>query len=362
MPPQHLLVDISAHGFGHLAQTAPVLNALRLRMPDLQLTICSGLSQEQLSLRIHAPFTYLPGASDFGLCMQNAMDVDVPESIKRYQVFHAHWDHALAEYAQKITRIKADLILANISYLALAAAQRAQVPALAMCSLNWFDIVTPYASTSSTFTEIQRQMLAAYNSAAVFLRLTPGMPMPHIQHLTAIGPIATQGKKNRDLLHTKLGIASSQQLILVAMGGLPMPLPKTWPELPGYHWIVPREASLQREDMACLESIDMPFSDVLASCDCVLTKSAYGVFVEATLCDTPVIYVERPDWPEEVCLVDWLKQNHRSRRISREQFEQGTFGSTIHALLQAPRMMPILPTGIDQAVQQLEIQFSQLRK
>jgi hypothetical protein len=30
----HLFVDISAHGFGHLAQVAPVLNALGRRLPN----------------------------------------------------------------------------------------------------------------------------------------------------------------------------------------------------------------------------------------------------------------------------------------------------------------------------------------
>jgi hypothetical protein len=31
----HLLVDISAHGLGHLAQTAPVIEALQARVPEL---------------------------------------------------------------------------------------------------------------------------------------------------------------------------------------------------------------------------------------------------------------------------------------------------------------------------------------
>jgi len=39
---RHLLVDISFHGFGHLSQTAPVLNALRRLIPDLRLTVRSA--------------------------------------------------------------------------------------------------------------------------------------------------------------------------------------------------------------------------------------------------------------------------------------------------------------------------------
>jgi len=51
----HLLVDISAHGLGHLAQTAPVLDALASRLPTMRLTVRSALTRQQLARRIGAP-------------------------------------------------------------------------------------------------------------------------------------------------------------------------------------------------------------------------------------------------------------------------------------------------------------------
>ena len=42
---KHLFVDISSHGFGHLAQVAPILTALRAQLPALQLTIRCGLPE-----------------------------------------------------------------------------------------------------------------------------------------------------------------------------------------------------------------------------------------------------------------------------------------------------------------------------
>jgi len=291
--------------------------------------------------------------------MKNAIDVDVPDSIARYQAFHANWDKHVREYAQQISASKPDLVLANISYLALAAAQKAQVPALAMCSLNWLDIFFPYAPSSPLMAKIHAQMLDAYNSAATFLRLTPGMIMPEIQHLREIGPIASRGTANPGQLRATLGLASTERLILFAMGGIPMQLPDAWPVLPGHKWIVPREAALQREDMIALDSLTMDFHDVLASCDCVFTKSAYGVFVEATACGTPVLYVGRPDWPEESCLVSWLKQHNLAQGITRAQFAQGTFENALSALLQQPRATPLTPTGIHEAAVFIQSQLAQ---
>jgi len=39
----HLVVSISCHGFGHVAQTAPILNLLHERMPHLRLTVRSAV-------------------------------------------------------------------------------------------------------------------------------------------------------------------------------------------------------------------------------------------------------------------------------------------------------------------------------
>lgn len=44
----HLLATIYAHGFGHLGQSAPVLNALRRRLPALHLTVASTLPEARL--------------------------------------------------------------------------------------------------------------------------------------------------------------------------------------------------------------------------------------------------------------------------------------------------------------------------
>ena len=348
--PYHLLVDISSHGFGHLAQTAPVLNALQARRPALRVTLRSGLPSALLQQHIAGTFTHINQASDFGLCMHSAVDVDVPSSIRQYQDFHAQWEAHLSAYVQQLQELQPDLLLANISYLALAAAQQARIPAMAMCSLNWMDIFFPYVAGNDDLSKIRLQMLAAYNSASTFLRLTPGMAMPDIQHIRDIGPIARCGKHDPVKLREELGLDATVKLVLVAMGGLPMRLPSTWPELPEVRWIVPAAAALPRADMIQLESIAMCFSDILASCDCVCTKSGYGTFVEATLSSTPVLYLKRPDWPEESSLLTWLKQHNQAQGMQRQEFEQGLFKNKLFELLHSTPKSAPSALGIDEAV------------
>jgi hypothetical protein len=359
----HLFIDISAHGFGHMAQTAPVLNALRARLPDLQLTIRCGLPRECLALRIEGAFEHIPSASDFGLSMKSALDVDRPASLARYRAFHADWDVQVNEYAQLLAQHRPDWMLANISYLALAAAERARVPATALCSLNWAEIFYPYCADAPDAGPIRARMLAAYRCAEAFLRITPGMDMPGLNNLIPIGPIARQGRNRRAELHRALGLHANARLVLVAMGGMPLRLtPMTWPHHPDLLWVAPQSTGMQRTDVISLESIDMDFSDLIASCDCVMTKSGYGTFVEAAAAGTPLLYVERPDWPEEPCLVAWLHQHQRAAGISREQFEHGDFGEAIWDRACGARPAPIAPTGIEQAAGHLLARLQSTRK
>lgn len=348
----HLFVDISSHGFGHLAQTAPVLNALRQRLPELELTLRCGLPRERIARRIHGEFTHLAEASDFGLVMKSALEVDVPASLAAYREFHADWDARVAREAELLAKLAPDLVLSNVSYLALAGAKRAGIPSLALCSLNWAGIAAPYFRDAPDFAAIHAQMLAAYRGADAFLRLTPGMDMPELDNVVTIGPVAQPGENKRHLL------PQDTRIVLVAMGGVGVKLPANWPVLPGVTWIVPRNSGLERADVLTLESTGLSVSDLIASVDCVITKAGYGTFVEAAASGTPLMYVARPDWPEEAALATWHGMVSKSARISRAQFEQGSFGETLERLMSGRRPRLVELIGIAQAADLIAARLS----
>src|SRR3989338_1096384 len=165
----HLVVSISGHGFGHVAQTAPILNRLHERMPRLQLTVRSAVPLSHLRSRIHAPFAYLPGEGDIGMEMSSALDVRVDESRAAYRAFHADWDACIAGEARLLRELKADFILSNVGYLPLAGAQRAGIPNAALCSLNWADIYSHYCGDNEIAAPNPRLL---YQCRCFFARLT----------------------------------------------------------------------------------------------------------------------------------------------------------------------------------------------
>lgn len=172
----HLLVALSAHGFGHAAQTAPVVNALRALVPNLRVNVRTDLPKRFLASRFEGEFDLLSGAGDFGMVMESALAVGLERSAQRYAALHTEWDARIAEESAVISRLKPDPVLSNISYLALAGARAARVPGVGLCSFTWAQVYAHYFASRPEAATILEQMDAAYRSADQILALQPGMP------------------------------------------------------------------------------------------------------------------------------------------------------------------------------------------
>jgi hypothetical protein len=343
----HLFVDISSHGFGHLAITAPVLNALAQIAPNFRPTIRSALPAAKLQQRIKTPYTLIASATDFGYVMIDATRVDLAASATAYRQAHADWPARVADEARFLADLKPDLVLTNVSYLPLAGAAQAGIPALSLCSLNWADLFDHYFGDQPWAKPIHAEMLAAYRSAQAFLRVTPGMAMDALNNVQPIGPIAAIGS------HHDLGL-NGDKAILIAMGGIAHRLPvEDWPHLPGVRWLVPAAWHCRHPDAIVSESFDLSFTDLLCSVDAVITKPGYGTFTEAACNGTPVIYQRREDWPEQDCLIDWLRANGRCFEIGAAELESGQLAAALDKIrYQSPSPAPETD-GIAQAARAL---------
>jgi hypothetical protein len=348
--PKHLFVDISSHGFGHLAQVAPVLNALVRIRPDLRLTLRSGLPPEKLRVRINAPFEHLPERSDFGFVMHDAMNIDRVATAKAYRAWHADWEGRVAAEAAFLRRLAPDLVLTDVAYLPLAGAARAGLPALSMCSLNWADLFAHVFGHEAWAGPIHEQILAAYRSAAYFIRLTPAMPMHDLPNARAVAPVAALGRDCREELHERISRRAGEIVVLVAFGGFDKDLNAAhWPVIPDVRYLVPENWGIARGDMTAMETLHMDFTDLLRAVDVVLTKPGYGTFTESACNGTPVLYVRRNDWPEQDCLIEWLEKNACCREIPLTALLRGEMREDIESLPRQARPLPPNPQGAEEA-------------
>ena len=353
---KHVVVDISAHGFGHIAQTSAVLNALDTR--DIRLTIRSAAAEEVLRRRIFKPFTLIPWKQDEGVVMFDAMRANIPATFAWYQQFHRDYAHHRQHATQALAALAPDLVFANVPYLSLDAAADLGVPSVAMCSLNWADVFWAYCQDLPGAAAIHTDILNAYSRASVFLTPTPSMNMHPAIPTRRIAPMAQIGQRVPEQLRAFAKVGAQTKFVLVALGGLDIQYPMaTWPQLPDVYWIFPDNAlnGITRADCLPLSLFTgLSHVDVMASCDAVLTKTGYGAQTEAVINQVPALCLARPGWPEEPNLPVWHAQTGEVLFSDWATLERGAFAEPILQLLTMPwRKPPVSPSGAAEAAQLL---------
>ena len=332
-----LLLDITAHGFGHLAQCAPIVAALRAAGP-LELAVRSGLPEAVLRERLGPITRYLPSQTDFGAVMRDAVTLDTPATLARYHALHRRLDEEVHALANTLHGLGADAVLSNASYIAPAAAARADVPCIVCSSLTWSDVMQAYFPQSA---DLIAQMRAGYRSATRILRLLPGTPFHGLEHIQVARPIARVGRSRRPELAALLGVDANRRTALIALGGMTPPDPPPLVTAPG-DFLLLGPADWRRAGIVSSDTVGLPFIDLLASVDVVVTKPGYGTLAELACCGTPSVLAARPDWPEEPWLSRWLQAHARCLVV--DDFQCIT-AESLKACLALPQPSCVQPSG-----------------
>ncbi|MDH5547262.1 MAG: hypothetical protein OEZ43_16880 [Gammaproteobacteria bacterium] len=328
---RHVVFDISGHGYGHFAQTAPVINALQKLKPDWKITLRTRLPANLVSHRIVGQYELLNHASDFGMAMNSALDVDRDKSLQHYVHAHASLTKTMQNEAKKLSQLKPDLLFSNISYVSIAAAKITGIPAIAMCSLNWADIFAGYCHGEEA-NRIYAQIVECYQQADRFLCPEPSMAMPEF-NTKPIAALSALGTSIKPELIRQHPLAANRKIVLIVPGGIPTAMDtRHWPVSEDFFYITTWRAEKHRDDIIDIADSGFAFVDVLASCDVVVTKVGYGMFAESMCNRVPMLYVRRHDWPEEPPLVDWAESFGKVHEITREQFFAGQYAADISAL------------------------------
>lgn len=375
-----LLVAISSHGYGHLAQVSPAINTLQdlscaTDKAPFELTVRSALPPGQIARRIHRPFDLDIGSDDFGMVMHDALRVDLVKSLQRYDQLHQRWDSEVNRLASHLQGLNVSGVLADAPYLTLAAAHVASIPALAICSLNWADILErcvaqdpgalKKAGMSNTrLDNILTQIQQAYASAASILRPEPAIQTSRFETVTIDPLVQPPPQSDRNSLlaaintQTRADItADDPWIVLTSMGGIELPLdPRQWPTSCLGRSVIYIIAGQRTPECSHVVSLDIEqygFSNLLASCDAVLTKPGYGMFVEARACGKPMLYLGRDAWPESQCLEQWADTHTHATKLSSDQVAQGNFGSELAELLSLPALGRQGFEGADEAAREI---------
>ncbi|MBB4266017.1 hypothetical protein [Roseospira visakhapatnamensis] len=353
-----LYVAVTPHGYGHLSMTGAVLDALRTRRPEVTVSLETTLPAPIVAARVAGPVTLVPETDDFGLAMVDSTALDPEASAARYRALHADWDAVVGRAARRMAAQAPDLVLSNVGYIALAAAHRLGVPALALGPFTWTEIYRHYFADRPEAAASLATMDAAYDGARAVLVAEGAMPLRDRPNRLPIGPVGAPGRACPDALRRDLGVDGAVRLALVTFGGVASGLDlAAWPRGTGWRWLVRGGVAADHPDAHDMDRLpDWTFPDILASCDAVVTKLGYGMTMECGLCQRPTLYLPRTDgWPEQPYLRDWLARHTPLRAVTAESLGSGAIVDDLAALLDQPVPGPApRPTGAADAAAVIE--------
>jgi hypothetical protein len=96
---------------------------------------------------------------------RDALRVDDEASLARYRTMCAGRDALLDRERDALRALRADLVLANIGWLPIAAAASLGLPAFGACSLNWADVLRARHPGRADVAAVADWMHAAYSRA-----------------------------------------------------------------------------------------------------------------------------------------------------------------------------------------------------
>lgn len=326
---------ISGHGFGHLAQCAPILNELFKQSPESRFLIRCSLPEAELRARLGFDFELDGDPVDIGVIQRSAIEEDVDTSIARMRDWIAMLDQRIAHEIGLLKQFRPDVVLSNVSPLAFPAARAAGVPSVAVATLDWYTIYAHWLDADDPLIVALRQSYAVCD-----LLLTPPMAMdmqPFANRQTipliAANPVSVAfdfkpGYRRRALVI--FGGAGQPPFDMQALARM-----EEWLFLmPGVPDDAPENVQQVAFD-AALRAVDL-----MPHVDAVVCKPGYGILAECWRTGTPIAWVERPDFPEYPMLKRWLDGSFPSCGMAIGDFRAGNWLPALQGAITSDRHFP----------------------
>ncbi|MBF0584180.1 MAG: hypothetical protein HQL80_08100 [Magnetococcales bacterium] len=359
---------VSGHGFGHIAQTAALVNRLAAELPALQLHIISPLPRPLLARMIGVEFSLECRAQDVGLLQSDPMRIDLSATAQAVRRLHDDWSRQLAVEKASLSAWRPDLVLANIPYLPIAAAAELGIATVGVASLTWDAVLAAYFLAGDgpdpEITGWWRAMREAYAGTSLALLPMPAIVENHpFPRAELIGPLITLGRPRREALRRLLGLAEADErpVILVSLGGIParhIPVQALARE-EGFHWLLDVDLPAHPGHLHAISVLlgHWSFADLSASVDGVVSKPGYGMAVAATVQQIPFLYLRRGTFPDEPPICGWMEAVGCAMELTAAQFYGGDWSVALRSLLDRPVRPLLSANGAEQGVAHIRDRF-----
>ncbi len=349
-PSYRIVFYVSGHGFGHTSRTIAVIHAVLRARPDAHIVVKTSAPHRLFARTLEGRCELIELQCDPGMVQIDSLNIDTVESIRRAIEFQARVPSLVAAEAAYLRDSGARLVVADIPPLAIAAADAAGIPSVAIGNFTWDWIYEGYDDDRAR--EIAREMRQLYVTVGIALRLPMAGGFDGLEPVRRDIPfVARRSSRTQDEVRVALGLpprANGKPLVLISFGGYGVSgldahalaalkdFTIATTDSPSNNNVISPTTGLLYLSEQHIYATGLRYEDLVRGADVVVTKPGYGIISEAVANETALLYTSRGHFVEYEVLVREMPRYLRARFIEREDLLTGNWKDALETLLSQP--------------------------
>lgn len=342
---------ITAHGYGHGVRSTDILRALLDMYPGVDVTVVTDLPEDFLRSRLPGRGVAVrTGSFDVGMVQLDSIKVDLPATLRRVEELFGQRDTLVGQEHAFLKAGRFSAVVADIPSIPLEAAAKAGIPRLAVGNFAWDWIYEEFAGDDPRWNAPIAQIREGYAQADLLLRLPFSEDMTAFPKRFDLPLVASPGKACREKLAAVTGADPAKSWVLLSFTSLDWndEALKRVERHQKYEFFTVKPLAWERSNIRPVDRHAFPFSDVIATCDMVVSKPGFGILSECAVNRKPLVYAERTDFREYAVLVQAVEKYLKHQHIPAERLYRGDIGPALDAIAKAPPPPRSIKAGGDQ--------------
>ncbi|HEX3018831.1 MAG TPA: hypothetical protein VHP36_00950 [Chitinispirillaceae bacterium] len=329
----HIAYFITSHGYGHGVRATAIA---RYFNADVQITFRTLLPEQFFQEELDRPFKVVKTQYDCGCLQTDGVTVNIGATLDCYKKIADSNRENLEKEVRWCSAQKVDLIVSDITPFAFDIARFSNLPSVAVTNFTWYDIYSEYLSFFPSFKPYLEEIKKQYSYADLLIALQPPMDMGYFRKKTEVPVTGRIGKNRKDEIAGYYGIDKSKKLGLIYTGDFGMKS-ASWNRLSEFcdwEFLGLHPLNCNPSNFHLIDKNVIPYQDLVASSDCVISKIGYGVFSECFLNAIPLIYLPRKFFAEYPVLEMAVKKWGMGNCLSEEQYYNLQWDKALQHILQ----------------------------
>jgi hypothetical protein len=338
MAHQTVVYVVSAHGFGHAARAAAVMEQLGRRM-DVAFEVVTTIPEWFFAQSLSAEWRRTPLETDVGLVQTSPLAEDLEATVARLETFWRRLPKTAQDLARQLRLARPRLVVSDISPLGPAVARHLGVPVALVENFTWDWIYEGYEDLAPRLAEFGTRYAALVADVDEHIQCEP-VCRP-LARAVAVAPVARPHRRGRAATRRDLGIEPGDErpLICFTMGGF------------GWSEAAPRgrddwlfvtlgggSSFERRGNLVRLPDRSPVYPpDLVAAADAVVAKLGYSTVAECFWSGASLAWLGRERFPESPVLASFVQSRLTSRELPYEALSSGAWVDHVARLLAEPR-------------------------